>query len=72
MFLLLSGFQNDRYVVGNKRANVTPIEKVYVGPGLNQGYTSQPTGGFQQSDTRNYVLPKTTDQTRVKTNPKVT
>ena len=67
----LSGFQNDRYVVGNNRANVTPIEKVYVGPGLNQGYTSAPTGGFQQSDTRDYALPKTTNESRVKTNPKV-
>ena len=68
----LGGFQNDRYVVGNKRSNVTPIEKVYVGPGLNQGYTSHPTGGFQQSDTRDYVLPKTTNESRVKTNPKLT
>ena len=67
----LDGFQNDRYVVGNKRANVSPIEKVYVGPGLNQGYSSAPTGGFQQSDTRDYAIPKTTNEIRVKTNPKV-
>lgn len=67
----LDGFMNDRYVVGNKRANVAPIEKVYVGPGLNQGYSSAPTGGFQQSETRDYAMPKTTNETRVKTNPKV-
>ena len=51
--------------------NVTPIEKVYVGPGLNQGYTADPMGGFQQAETRDYVMPKTTNETRVKTNPKV-
>ena len=67
----LDGYMNNRYVVGPKRSNVTPIEKVYVGPGLNQGYTSKPTGGFQQPETRDYVLPKTTNETRVKTNPKV-
>ena len=67
----LDGFQNDRYVVGNKRSNVKPIEQIYVGPGLNQGYTSKPTGGFQQSDTRDYAIPKTTNEIRVKTNPKV-
>lgn len=61
----------DRYIVGNIRNNETPIEKVYVGPGLNKGYTSQPSGGFQQSNGRDYVLPKTTNQIRVKTNPKL-
>ena len=67
----LDGYMLDRYYVSNIRSNETPIEKVYVGPGLNKGYTNEPTGGFQQSDTRDYVLPKTTDQTRVKTNPKI-
>ena len=67
----LDGYMLDRYNVGNKRENETPVEKVYVGPGLNQGYSSNPTGGFQQADTRDYILPKTTDQTRVKTNPKI-
>ena len=67
----LDGYMLDRYYVSNIRENETPIEKVYVGPGLNQGYTNEPTGGFQQADTREYVLPKTTDETRVKTNPKI-
>ena len=67
----LDGYMLDRYYVSNIRENETPIEKVYVGPGLNQGYTNEPTGGFQQADTRDYVLPKTTDEIRVKTNPKI-
>ena len=67
----LDGYMLDRYYVSNLRQNETPIEKVYVGPGLNQGYTNEPTGGFQQADTRDYILPKTTDESRVKTNPKI-
>ena len=67
----LDGYMLDRYNVSNLRQNETPIEKVYVGPGLNQGYTNAPSGGFQQADTRDYILPKTTDESRVKTNPKI-
>jgi hypothetical protein len=67
----LDGYMLDSYYVSNIRENETPIEKVYVGPGLNQGYTNEPSGGFQQADTRDYILPKTTDEIRVKTNPKI-
>ena len=67
----LDGFLLDRYYVSNIRSNETPIEKVYVGPGLNQGFTNEPSGGFQQADTLDYVMPKTTDEIRVKTDPKI-
>ena len=67
----LDSEEYDRYVVGNIRTNESPIEKTYVGPGLNKGYTSEPSGGFQQSDKRDYLLPKTTNELRVKTNPKI-
>ena len=67
----LDGFMLDRYYVSNIRSNETPIEKVYVGPGLNQGYTNEPSGGFQQPDAQDYVMPKTTDESRVKTKPKI-
>ena len=67
----LDGFMLDRYYVSNIRSNETPIERVYVGPGLNQGYTSEPSGGFQQADSQDYVMPKTVDEIRVKTNPKI-
>lgn len=66
----LDGFQKDRYHVSNKRANEAPVEQIRVGPGLNKGYNSNPSGGFQQANTRDYVLPKHVDQLRVKTNPK--
>lgn len=64
-------YNRDRYITSNIQNNVQPFEKVYVGPGLNKGYTSKPSGGFQQANTRDYSLPKTTNQLRVKTNPKV-
>ena len=69
----VTGFMTDRMKasLGNTYNNTTPIQKVNVGPGLNQGYTSKPSGGFQQADTRDYVLPKRTNQLRVKTNPKL-
>ena len=67
----LDGFLLERYYVSNIRSNETPIEKVYVGPGLNQGFTNEPSGGFQQADTLDYVLPKTVDELRVKTDPKI-
>ena len=68
----LSGYQRERYIVSNKRSNEAPTEKIYVGPGLNKGYTWCPSGGFQQAETRDYILPKTVDELRVKTNPKLT
>ena len=67
----LDGYMLDRYSVSRYRENETPIEKVYVGPGLNKGYTNEGSGGFQQAETRDYITPKTTDEIRVKTNPKI-
>ena len=67
----LSDYNRERYVVSNLRNNESPTEKVYIGPGLNQGYTAEPNGGFQQEDSLLYVRPKTVDELRVKTNPKV-
>ena len=59
-----------RYNPSKYRQGVPLTTPVQVGPGLNAGYTNNPTGGFQQMDTRKYVMPRTTDEIRVKTNPK--
>ena len=67
----LDDYNYDRYIVGNTRNNIGPVEKINVGPGLNQGYTWEPSGGVQQENTRDYVLPKSTNELRVKTNPKL-
>ena len=67
----LDGYNLDRYIVSNLRNNQAPIEPIRVGPGLNQGYTAEGSGGFQQANTLEFVLPKTVDELRVKTKPKV-
>jgi Family of unknown function (DUF5899) len=67
----LDDYELERYYVSDKRNNEAPIEKVNVGPGLNAGYTSLPSGGVQQADTLEYVRPKTTNELRVLTKPKL-
>ena len=51
--------------------NVKPFESQRVGPGLNQGYESSGSGGFNSGmEARDTWLDKTVDQLRVDTNPK--
>jgi len=56
-----------RYITGER-----PFEQIQVGPGLNKGYVSKGSGGFQQNDTRDYVMPKSIDDLRTLNNPKLT
>lgn len=60
-----------RYNPSRFRQGVPLTEPVQVGPGLNKGYTSNPSGGFQQEDSRQFTLPKNVDDLRVKNKPKV-
>lgn len=56
------------------RANERPMETIRVGPGLNEGFTHIPSGGFQQQAGEDFVqarLPRTNDL-RVATKPKDT
>ena len=53
-----NNFLISRTNLGNIQNNVSPIQSVRVGPGLNRGYTSEGTGGFQQADTYSFVMPK--------------
>jgi hypothetical protein len=72
------GNQNDneffesREVKSTYVTNYLPFEQEKVGPGLDQGYTSKPSGGLQQNNKREFELPKTVDELRVKCNPKET
>ena len=60
-------------VLTAKMNNVKPWEEIRVGPGLGKGYTSKGSGGFNAGmEARACQLPKTVDQLRVSTNPKVT
>ena len=65
-------FEQSRMVSSLAMKNVFPIEPTQVGPGVNDGYTNLPSGGYQQDSAREYALPKTTDEIRVATNPKLT
>lgn len=68
----MSEFFASREVVSKLKNNVKPFESVIVGPGLNQGYESQGSGGFNSGmEQRDTWLPKTVDQLRVDTNPKM-
>jgi hypothetical protein len=62
----------DRYIPSQKRTNEKAFQDIRVGPGLAAGYTAEPVGGLTQSNTRDYILPKTTDQLRNVTNPNIT
>ena len=63
---------NDRYVPSQKRQGEKPFQDIRVGPGLAAGFTAEPVGGLNQSNARDYVLPKNIDELRVLTNPKLT
>jgi hypothetical protein len=67
-----SDFYQSRVNPGTKNNNVKPFESEHVGPGLNQGYGSSGSGGFNSGmESRDSWLPKTVDQLRVDTNPKL-
>ena len=67
-----SDYYRERLVAPVKQNNVTPIPQVHVGPGINRGFTSEPTGGYQQFDVRDMIMPKNVDELRVANKPKTT
>jgi len=67
----MSDFYQSRVNPGIKNNMVKPFESVRVGPGLDKGYSSQGSGGFNSGmEARDYWLPKTVDELRIATNPK--
>lgn len=68
-----NNFIQERMVVGNKMNNVKPFQEKQVAPGINQGYTTQGSGGFNSgTEFRDLWGEKTVDELRVVTNPKET
>jgi hypothetical protein len=65
-------FLQDRTQIPRNRNNDFPIEKIHVGKGLGKGYTAEPSGGFQQAYSLDAVRPRTVDELRVATKPRVT
>ena len=66
-----SDFMQSRMVTGQRMNNTFPIDQVQVGPGVNDGYTNIPRGGYQQDAMHEFALPRTTDELRVVTKPKL-
>lgn len=67
-----SDFYQSRVNPGMKNNNVKPFDTVMVGPGLNQGYSINGSGGYNSGmEARDKWLPKTVDELRVNTNPKL-
>jgi len=59
-----------RYIAGQRRQGERPFEQIRVGPGLGKGYTAQPSGGYNQANKRDYILPKNVDELRTLSNPR--
>lgn len=64
--------QRMRGNVSQKMNNTKPWEEIRVGPGLNKGYSNTGEGGFNSGmEARDSWRPKTVDELRASTNPKV-
>lgn len=64
-------FMLSRVNASSKISNVLPFEQEKVGPGLNQGYGTQGSGGFNSGmENREAWMPKNVDEMRVKTHSK--
>lgn len=67
-----SDFFQSRVVPGMRNNNVKPFDSVQVAPGLDQGYDIEGSNGFNSGmEARDKWMPKTVDQLRVETNPKM-
>ena len=60
---------HNRFIPSQLRTSELPFEQTKVGPGLGQGYIAEPSGGYNQSNKRDYILPKTSDELRVASKP---
>jgi len=68
-----SDFYQSRVNPGTRMANIKPWEEQLVAPGLNQGYGTEGSLGFNSGmGSRESWMPYTVDELRVKTNPKLT
>ena len=57
-------------VVNRIHNNELPFQQLKVGPGVGQGYTAAPSGGFGQNNVRDFVRYKDVDELRPGNKPK--
>tara|TARA_Y100000816_G_scaffold274562_1_gene241960 strand:+ start:6483 stop:8261 length:1779 start_codon:yes stop_codon:yes gene_type:complete len=68
----MTDFFRSRVNESNIQNNVKPFKSELVGPGLDQGYVSKGSGGFNSGmEERDKYMPKTVDELRIATNPKL-
>ena len=68
---IATDFLQDRVLLPTNRAFERVVEPTRVGPGLDQGYSAFPVGGFQQFETLEIAKQRATvDDLRVASNPK--
>ena len=66
-----SDFYQSRVNPSSKMSNVKPWQEERVAPGLNRGYTTSGSEGYNSAlDERQTYMPKSVDDMRVLTNPK--
>jgi len=69
----ITSFVQDRMLAPTNRAGERPVEPTMVGPGLNEGFSSLPKGGFQQYEINDIMRQrKSVDELRAESNPKIT
>ena len=67
-----SDFYQSRQWAGTKNNNVKPFDTLMVGPGLDKGYGINGSNGYNSGmEARDKWLPKTVDELRVNTNPRL-
>ena len=68
-----SDFYQSRVNLSQNMHNVKPFQEMHVGPGLNNGYNAQGSGGFNSgTEAREKWIDKTVNELRVATKPKTT
>ncbi len=69
----MSDFMQSRVNPSLRMANIKPWEEQRVAPGLNKGFTAEGSNGFNSGmEARDSWLPKTVNELRVDSNPKMT
>jgi hypothetical protein len=67
----MSDFYQSRQTPVLKNNMVKPFESIQVGPGLNKGYGTEGSGGFNSGlESREHWMPRNVDDLRVETNPR--
>jgi hypothetical protein len=68
----ITSFVQDRILAPTSRAGERPVEPTMVGPGLGEGFSSIPKGGFQQFETNEIARQRLSiDELRAESNPKI-